>query len=112
MNKQLAESVVDLYERVQKPVYAQWEIGEEIGARIPADHLTVIYPEEGKYLSTSGVVEAAKKFAGGADILGNVAVVAFYEHSSRAVKYAQAGGIDAYIPQAISLPSDYDEESG
>ncbi|MGR5063111.1 hypothetical protein [Photobacterium sp. DNB22_13_2] len=115
MNEALADTVVDIYEETGKPVYAQWEIAQSIGDRIPAEHLTSINPHiaaDGTltYLSTNGVAQEAVKLSGGD--LGKAVVVGFYEHSLRTISTSKAMGIDAYAPAGIALPHDYDEQSG
>ena len=115
MNEALADTVVEIYEEIGKPVYAQWEIAQSIGDRIPAKDLTSINPhiaEDGTltYLSTNGVAQEAIKLSGGD--LGKTVVVGFYEHSLRTINTSKAMGIDAYAPAGIALPHDYDELSG
>ena len=117
MNQQLADLVVKIHRAINKPIYAQWEIARAIGARVPKAMLTPIYPTitpEGEviYLSTTGVAATAAELAGGADKLGRVVVVAFREHSLRAVRTARRAGMDAYAPAGMALPSQYDPRSG
>jgi len=117
MNEQLADLVVKLYKKTKKPVYAQWEIAQAIGNRVPKRDLFPIYPtvDEGGnliYLNTTGVALDAVKQAGGFDRMGNTLVVAFYEHNIRAVKTAREAGLKAYAPEGYEMPSDYDKESG
>ena len=117
MNKALADTVVEIYEKTGKPIYAQWEIAQEIGDRVEAKDLTAIYPKVGSdgtiiYLSTIGVAEEIVKLAGGADKLGKAVVVGFYEHSLRTINTTKDAGIEAYAPEGIELPHDYDEDSG
>ncbi|KHT64235.1 hypothetical protein RJ45_07595 [Photobacterium gaetbulicola] len=117
MNKALADTVVEIYKQTGKPVYAQWEIAQEIGDRIDEKDLTAIYPKVGAdgtiiYLSTIGVAEEIVKLAGGTEKLGKAVVVGFYEHSLRTINTSKDAGIDAYAPEGIELPNDYDKESG
>ncbi len=117
MNEQLADLVVKLYKKIKKPVYAQWEIAQAIGKRIPEKDLFPIYPtvDEGGnliYLNTTGVALDAVEQAGGFDRMGNTLVVAFYEHNIRAVRTAREAGLKAYAPAGYEMPSDYDERSG
>ncbi|MGR5063655.1 hypothetical protein [Photobacterium sp. DNB22_13_2] len=117
MNTALADTVVEIYEKNSKPVYAQWEIAQEIGDRIDAKDLTAIYPKVGSdgtiiYLSTIGVAEEIVKLAGGTDKLGKAVVVGFYEHSLRTINTSKDAGIDAYAPEGVELPNQYDEQSG
>ena len=115
MNEALADTVVDIYTQTEKPVYAQWEIAQAIGDRIPAKHLTSINPTiaaDGSltYLSTDGVAAEAVKLSGGN--MGKTVVVGFYEHSLRTIDTSKRAGIDAYAPEKIELPHDYDPQSG
>ncbi|CAH0536553.1 hypothetical protein [Vibrio marisflavi] len=115
MNQELANTVVEIYKQTGKPVYAQWEIATAIGKRIPSDKLFYINPvvnSDGSvtYLSTIGVAEEAVKLSGGD--LGKTIVVAFYEHSLRAIDTSKEFGIEAYAPKEIELPHHYDAQSG
>lgn len=117
MNKQLADMVVDVYNKTHKPVYAQWEIAQEIGARIDAKHLTSINPtvtETGNviYLSTRGVANEVTRIAGGADKLGTTLVLGFSEHHLRTVNMSREAGMDAYAPEGYKMPRNYDQLSG
>ncbi|WP_298772739.1 hypothetical protein [uncultured Shewanella sp.] len=117
MNEQIADRVVKIFEQNQKPVYAQWEVAQAIGDRIPADLLFSIYPKidpQGKviYLSTLGVAKEVVRLAKGAEHLGTAIVVAFADHSLRAVNLSREVGIDAYGPKGVSLPKGYDADSG
>lgn len=115
VNEALADTVVDIYKQTGKPVYAQWEIAQSIGDRIPDKHLTSINPKiavDGtiSYLSTDGVAAAAVALSGGN--MGKTVVVGFYEHSLRTINTSKSAGIDAYAPKNIELPHDYDPQSG
>ena len=116
MNKQLADMVVKIYNQKQLPVYAQWEIAEAIGDRIPKKDIHSIYPivdDSGlEYLDTAGVAKDALRQAGGIDNISTAIVIAFKEHELRAVRTARELGIDAYAPKGIKLPDDYDKYSG
>ncbi|MCL1122958.1 hypothetical protein [Shewanella surugensis] len=117
MNEQLADLVVDLYNQNPKPVYAQWEVAQAIGDRIAPQFLFSIYPKidaggEVIYLNTLGVAEEAARLAKGTKQLGTAIVVAFYDHSLRAVNLSREVGIDAYSPKGYALPNHYDADSG
>lgn len=117
MNVQLADLAVELHEKTGKPVYAQWEIAQAIGSRMSSDKLFPIYPtvnEGGElvYLNTTGVALDAVRQAGSMEKMGKTLVLAFYEHSLRAVDTARKAGLDAYAPQGFEMPSDYDSQSG
>ncbi|WP_305844579.1 hypothetical protein [Photobacterium leiognathi] len=115
MNEDLADTVVEIYKKIEKPVYAQWEIAQAIGNRIPAKQLHSINPHiapDGSltYLSTNGVATDAVKMSGG--VMGKTVVVGFYEHGLRTITTSRRMGIDAYAPANIDLPHDYDPQSG
>ncbi|MCP3967074.1 MAG: hypothetical protein GY750_11575 [Lentisphaerae bacterium] len=118
MNKALADLIVKIYNKIHKPVYAQWEIAQCIGNRIPRNMLHPIYPQitlEGEviYLSTIGV---AKDFARqvGRNSLKNakVIIIAFKDHARRCVATSINNGINAYAPADYELPERYDSNSG
>lgn len=117
MNEALADVVVELHKKTGKPVYAQWEIAQSIGDRIAPEFLTSINPQiaaDGTivYLSTIGVADEVVKQAGGVDKLGKTVVVGFYEHSLRTISTSRDAGIEAYAPEGVALPHEYDPESG
>lgn len=117
MNEALADLVVQLYEKTNAPVYAQWEIAEAIGDRIASEKLIVINPildaqANVVYLSTAGVASTIIKQVGDPQTLGKVAVVAFHDHLYRCVKISRDAGIDAYAPEGYTMPNKYDAHSG
>lgn len=117
MNDKLAEVVVGLYGRLRCNVYAQWEVAESIGGRVPSAALNPINPEINhkdatvKYLSTFGVAQEVLECVGSAKSLGKVLVVAWRDHAPRCVRIARKLGFDAFVPPE-PLPNDYDPESG
>ncbi|HSW74073.1 MAG TPA: hypothetical protein VLG71_02865, partial [Candidatus Limnocylindria bacterium] len=97
MNEALADTAVRLYAETKAPVYAQWEVAQAIGTRIPAEKLIVINPKLDAmgnviYLDTTGVASAAINQAANTQKLGNVAVVAFADHLYRCVKTSRDAG--------------------
>jgi hypothetical protein len=117
VNEALADLVVQLYEQTQVSVYAQWEIAQMIGDRIPADRLIVINPTLDAvanvvYLSTVDVASTIVKSVGGAHKLGTVAVIAFSDHLYRCIQVSRAAGMDAYVPEGYTMPTAYDSLSG
>jgi len=117
MNQALAELVVRLYLQTGAPVYAQWEIAESIGNRIPKDKLITINPgrdaqAEPVYLSTVGVASEVVKLSGGGAKLGKVAVIGFYDHIKRCVDTSIAAGMTAAAPAGYDMPKAYDAQSG
>lgn len=117
MNQALAEQVVRLYRQSGAPVYAQWEIAESIGNRIPQGKLITINPgrdaqAEPVYLSTVGVANEVVRLAGGAAKLGKVAVIGFHDHIKRCVDTSLAAGMAAAAPAGYDMPKEYDAQSG
>lgn len=117
MNHLLANIVVDLYTKLQCKVYAQWEIAEAIGEKIPADVMHTINPDINpqdatvKYLSTYGVIQKVQKCVGDPKSLGKVLIVAWRHHAPRCVRIARKLGFEAFVPPE-PLPNNYDSESG
>ncbi|WP_209451857.1 hypothetical protein [Francisella sp. LA112445] len=117
MNYELADLVISIYNKTHLPVYAQWEIAQAIGNRIPQKDLHTIYPKvdsQGNlvYLDTKGVAKEAIKEVKGVNNLGTAVVIAFKEHELRAVRTSQALGIKAFAPKGYKLPDTYDKYSG
>jgi hypothetical protein len=116
-NQELAHLVVQLHKETNAPVYAQWEVAEAIGDRIPSENMTVIYPTLDSlanvvYLNTLGVASAIASHSGDVKKLGKVAVIAFNDHLHRCIKTSKSVGIDAHAPEGYAMPSTYDAQSG
>ncbi len=105
MNKDLADTVVKIYNQTKKPVYAQWEIAKSIGNRIPKNDLHTIDPTiqpDGDviYLSTSGVSNDFINSVGKNNLKGKkIIVVGFVDHIQRCVNSLLDENIDAYAPK-------------
>lgn len=117
VNEALADIVVRLHRETGAPVYAQWEVADAVGGRLPQDKLVAIYPErderaEPRYLSTAGVVEEIVRRTGGPAALGAVAIVAFSDHAWRCVATARRRGLAAALPAGYPMPAEYDPRSG
>ncbi len=117
VNETLAHLVVQLHSETNAHVYAQWEISDAIGNRIPGDKITTIYPTLDAhanvvYLNTAGVVSEVINQIGNPERLGTVAVVAFNDHLYRCVTTARNARIDAYAPAHLGMPNEYDGLSG
>jgi len=117
MNIDIADIVVDLYNKTNCNVYAQWEVAESIGNRINRNNLVAIYPEinhtDGlvKYLSSFDVLKKVKEIIGKSDSQSKVLIVAWAHHAPRCIKIAKELGFNAFIPKNITLPSEYDSNS-
>jgi len=118
VNEMLGDLTARLHGETGAPVFAQWEIAEAVGGRVPQDKLTAIFPArdaraEPLYLSTSGVVEAVIGRVGDPGLFGTVGIVAFADHAWRCVATARRFGLtDAALPAGYTMPSQYDPLSG
>lgn len=117
VNEALANVAVALYRQKPVRIYAQWEVAEAIGSRVPPDQVTAIYPgrderAEPVYLSTSGVVSAVIDLQSEPSLLGIVGVVGFADHLWRCVTTVRQFGLDAYAPRGYAMPTQYDAQSG
>ncbi len=118
VNEELADLVVKLQRQSGAHVYAQWEIAEAIGERIPDNLLTAIQPAlnnkaQAVYLSTLDVAKKIKKLVHGkTETLGKVAIIGFHDHIQRCIEMARYVGIEAYAPEGYQMPLGYDELSG
>ena len=117
VNARLADLAVRLHEATGARVWAQWEVAEAIGGRLPGGMVEAIYPVrdrqgEPRYLSTGGVVEAIVARGGGLAAHGPVAVVAVRDHAWRCANICRRHGLAAGVPEGWALPGDYDKNSG
>lgn len=116
-NEQLADAVYELYSQRPVSIYAQWEIARFLVSKYQLVNVVSIEPtftSQGKieYLSTLGVVQQAVIIAKGAANLGTCAVIGHHDHVRRCIMTAESCGLRAFKPEGITLPSDYDPESG
>jgi hypothetical protein len=116
VNAALADLAVRLHAATGARVWAQWEVAEAIGGRLPG-MVEAIYPGrdgqgEPRYLSTGAVVEAILARGGGVAALGTVAVVAVRDHAWRCARICRRHGLAAGVPEGWALPADYDKNSG
>jgi hypothetical protein len=118
VNAALAEVAVGLHRATGARVWAQWEVAQAIGERIPRAALVAIYPgrdaqHEPRYLSTGGVIEEILARSGGdAADLGTVAVVAVRDHAWRCAALCRRCGLEAGLPEGWPMPDLYDPSSG
>jgi hypothetical protein len=117
VNQALADVAARLHAVSGARIYAQWEVAEAIGGRVPSALVTPIHPArderaEPRYLSTSGVIAEVARRAGDPATLGVVGIVAFADHARRCVDTARRFGMDAHVPAGYAMPSDYDPRSG
>ena len=119
MNQQIADVIVKLYKKNPLDIYAQWEVAECIGNRIPSAKIKTIYPKLTKtgdvvYLSTIDVAEDIIKDIGKNKVDNKTFIVAaFKEHAPRCVMVCQKYGLkNSFVPKFFELPDKYDSESG
>ena len=117
VNEALADIAVQLHRQKGARIYAQWEVAEAIGSRVPQEKVTPIYPgrderAEPVYLSTSGVVSAVVAMQADRRSLGVVGVVGFADHVRRCVTTVRQLGLEAYVPKGVVMPYEYDAQSG
>ncbi|HEV8679780.1 MAG TPA: hypothetical protein VGQ90_10425 [Stellaceae bacterium] len=117
VNEALGEIALRLHRETGAPIYAQWEVAEAVGDRLPPNKLIAIYPTrderaEPRYLSTSGVIGEVLRRVGNAESLGNIGVVAFADHAWRCVANARRLGLAAALPAGYAMPREYDALSG
>ncbi|MGC2412055.1 MAG: hypothetical protein WA459_05080 [Stellaceae bacterium] len=117
VNEALGEVALRLHRQTGAPIYAQWEVAEAIGERVPPDQLIAIFPKrderaEPRYLSTSGVVGEVVQRVRDPASLGTVGIVAFADHAWRCVATARHFRLAAAMPAGYAMPSKYDALSG
>lgn len=117
VNEEMAALVTAFVAERPVPVYAQWEVADlllaagvpdviSIGREIDADGNVT-------YLSTAGVADKAVALAAEAGTdLGHVGVIGFADHAVRCVLTSRAAGMTADVPAGVTLPTEYDPESG
>ncbi|WP_428493357.1 hypothetical protein [Rhodopila sp.] len=116
VNQQLADLTLQLHEATNARVFAQWEVADAIGTRMPQASLVAINPirddrGEPVYLSTAGVLDAIALLADPPS-LGTVGVIAFADHLFRCVANARQAGFTAAAPAGLAMPDHYDALSG
>lgn len=118
MNEQLAQLVADVLSTRPVRTFAQWEIADSLASMGVQGDITSITPVVGEdgattYLSTAGVAAKVVELSGGdAASLGNVGIIAWYDHEVRCIETSRSAGMQAYAPAGVELPRDYDPQSG
>jgi hypothetical protein len=117
VNEELARVTVDLYHKTQSPVYAQWEIAECIGRRIPPSRLYVLKPDTNrgktiqKYLSTIGVMSKAITLMKRSQARSRILIVAHRDHVPRCLSIGRRLGLRRAFAPPVPLPVQYDPKS-
>ncbi|WP_067701707.1 hypothetical protein [Nocardia jejuensis] len=117
VNAALASTVMAVRGDRDLPVYAQTEIAEVLKSRYGLTDVITIDPRRDPdgtlvYLSTDGVAAEIAALRGSAVATDRAAVVAFGDHLWRATATTAEHGFDAFAPQGIPMPNQYDPESG
>jgi hypothetical protein len=118
VNEALAEIAVGLHRSTGARLWAQWEVAEAIGSRVPPDAIEAIYPRhdsqaEPRYLSTGDVLDEIVARSGrDPATLGPVAIVAVQDHAWRCTAICRRRGIEAGPPEGLPMPDFYDRGSG
>lgn len=123
INAELASVVEQVVGKVRPgtPVYVQWEIAQVLTSR-GVTGFTTIDEQTGAngqivYLSTDGVATAAlADFAATGAKSGTAGVIGHHDHVGRCAltvdSHTSTSGVTAYAPSGISMPADYDSDSG
>lgn len=90
------------------PVVAQWEVADEM--RTAPQRVGVVELEDGsiEYLSTAGVADQVR----GLLDVRRVVVMAMTDHAVRCCRTLERVGFVAGVPAEVSMPTNYDGESG
>jgi hypothetical protein len=110
INALLADVAVDVYEKFNCQVLAQWEIAKLLSGRIPADQLYSINPaldaqtDTKKYLSSAGVLEQVRTII---EEHSSIFIVAHRDHLYRCLQLADRVGFHA-VSDSENMPVDYD----
>jgi hypothetical protein len=117
INEALAHEAADFVARRPVPIVAQWE-----AARVLADlgvaNVISVEPDIDDagtitYLSTAGVVSKGLTLAAAAGVaVGRAGLLAHADHGVRGLSTAAAAGLDAAVPEGVTLPVMYDAKSG
>ncbi|MCZ4555093.1 hypothetical protein ABIC28_003094 [Rhodococcus sp. PvR044] len=117
VNEALADTVVAARGDRDIPVYAQTPIADVLRTKYDMDDVVAIAADvrpDGTlaYLSTDGAAAKVAALRGASQATDLAGVVAFGDHQWRATRTAEANGFRAYAPLGISMPTQYDPESG
>ncbi|MFG1782964.1 hypothetical protein ACGFIU_11035 [Rhodococcus oryzae] len=117
VNEALADTVVAARGDRDVPVYAQTPIADVLRTKYGMDDVVAIAADvrpDGTlaYLSTDGAAAKLATLRGASQATDVAGVVAFGDHQWRATRTAEANGFRAYAPLGISMPGEYDPQSG
>ncbi|TJZ79444.1 hypothetical protein FCG67_07365 [Rhodococcus oryzae] len=117
VNEALADTVVAARGDRDIPVYAQTPIADVLRTKHGMDDVVAIAADvrpDGTlaYLSTDGAAAKVAALRGASQATDVAGVVAFGDHQWRATRTAEANGFRTYAPLGISMPGQYDPQSG
>ncbi len=119
INEELADVVHQIYQMKPVKVFAQWEIASFLVSKYQMNSTNLysvepIIASDGTitYLSTAGVASAIVAVNGTAAAMGTVAVVGHRDHAKRCIETSVAAGMNAFAVQGVTLPVNYDPQSG
>lgn len=113
VNLALARLADDWSQSNRLPVFAQWEVADEM--RSESIRVGAVTHDDGttEYLSTAGVAEQVKGALWPIQTnAGRVAVLAMADHAVRCCRALELVGLSAGIADGVELPSVYDPDSG
>lgn len=117
INEELARAAAAFVRRNPVPIIAQWEVARVLRELGVSDVISVepkIAPDGTvTYLTTPDVVTEGARMAAEAGIdVGHAGVLCFEDHVVGCLLAARKGGLEADVPTGVTLPSDYDDQSG
>lgn len=116
VNLELAVLADEWTQRTGLPVFAQWEVADEMVA--PAARVGAVVSGDGsiEYLSTMGVAEQVCELLGEQQdregAAWRIAVLGMADHAVRCCRTMELVGCSAGVPANVELPSIYDPASG
>jgi hypothetical protein len=119
INEEIADAVHQVYQLKPVMVYAQSEVASVLTSKyqMNSTNLQSVSPPSFtsngtiSYPALIDVASAIVALKGSAAALGTVAVVTHHDQAKRAIQTSKASGMNAYVPQGIALPVDYDAQA-
>ena len=113
VNLELASIADDWAHATGLPVFAQWEVADQM--RSASTRVGAVTLDDGsvEYLSTAGVAQQVRDLVWPIQThAGRVAVLAMADHAVRCCRTLERFGLSAGVPANVELPSTYDPLSG
>lgn len=108
INLELARLADARSESTGLPVFAQWEVADEMASDVTRVGAVELADGSVEYLSTTGVAEQVRA----ATNVDRVAVLAMADHVVRCCRTLEGFGFSTGVPADVVLPSTYDPLSG